>query len=120
VCWWGQLKLLVGELEFLTECRERGETDGASVVYVGAASGEHIHILVRMFPEIAEWRLHDGAKSSFESEDKPPNVHVVKEFSDDDQARLFANEIAGRDGPVIFVSDIRTGTEEENVAADML
>lgn len=49
---WGQLKLLLAEIEFLQMCKERQLlTTDTIILYIGAASGQHIPFLAEMFPE---------------------------------------------------------------------
>eukprot|EP00961_Rhodomonas_salina_P002887 39493-Rhodomonas_salina.1 len=45
---WGQRKLLLSELEFLTA---HGAA-GATVVYAGAAPGTHTRYLLELFPDL--------------------------------------------------------------------
>ena len=59
----GQRKLLLSEIEFLTIVFQNLETDNKKIVliYAGAASGQHIPTLVEAFPFI-EYILVDPAK----------------------------------------------------------
>ena len=45
---WGQMKLLLCEIEFLT----RYSTNAKTVLYVGAAPGTHIVYLMQLFPHL--------------------------------------------------------------------
>ena len=58
---WGQRKLLIGEIEFLTRYWDPVKYPTPVVLYVGAASGEHLIILGKLFPTI-RWILIDPAK----------------------------------------------------------
>ena len=51
----GQRKLLISEIDFLTKYSNLSET----VVYIGAAPGNHINLLISLFPEIKCWILYD-------------------------------------------------------------
>ncbi len=51
---WGQRKLFLGELEFLTAY----STPGATVLYAGAAPGTHLRFLMELFPTL-HWVLVD-------------------------------------------------------------
>lgn len=93
---WGQRKLLMTEVQFLTiYCN----VDNPIVVYAGAAPGHHIPIISRMFPSIT-WHLYDPRKFVVKPTDKI-KVHQQYFMGAD------ALEWAGRDN-VFFLSDIRT------------
>ena len=55
---WGQLKLLLSELQFFTLYWNPIDVPNPIVVYVGAAIGTHIIGLVEMFPTFT-WHLYD-------------------------------------------------------------
>ena len=99
---WGQLKLFTSELQFLNKYWDPKAIPNPIVVYVGAAPGNHINFLAKMFPQITFY-LYDSqpfdarlAQLSnvilglryFQEED----VEAFKPYSD----RLF------------FISDIRS------------
>jgi hypothetical protein len=90
---WGQRKLLLSEIELLTNYGSAANP----VVYAGAASGTHLTKLATMFPN-HEFHCYDPAPFNV----KPlPNLHTYQV--------LFTDELAlamlGKD--VIFISDIR-------------
>src|SRR5437868_821867 len=62
---WGQRKLLLSEIEFLTIYWNAQEIPDPIVVYVGAAHGNHIPLLSEMFPSF-EFHLYDPAKFNIE------------------------------------------------------
>ena len=118
---WGQRKLLLAEIEFLTEYA----VSGATVLYAGAAPGTHTRYLIELFPDL-----------KFVLVDPAPFSGWLTQLYGDANARcvlrheLFtdavAAEYAGRDD-VLFVSDIRScdwllyGAEdhEDRVLQDM-
>ncbi len=57
---WGQRKLLMSEIEFLT----LHATPGCVVVYAGAAPGLHCAFLSDMFPEVRQFILVDPSPFS--------------------------------------------------------
>lgn len=114
MCHWGQLKLLVGEMEFLSVCRTRDLCDGAYVVYIGAAPGEHIRLLIDMFPEVAKWILIDPAPSKV----KHVKAEVIRNNATDSLIRGIRTRLAGK--RVLYISDIRTKPEEVTVASEMM
>lgn len=67
---WGQLKLLLGEIEFLTPYMG---VEDLCVVYMGSAPGHHIKVLVDMMPKTWKWELYD---------DKPCEVFCEDKFED--------------------------------------
>jgi len=105
---WGQLKLMLTEIEFLTIALKENTGDlPIYMVYAGSAPGNHIPYLSRMFPTIY-FELYD------------PNDFVVKDsdmikthvqFFTDVDAKYWRDQ---PDKYVIFCSDIRTepATEE--------
>lgn len=63
---WGQRKLLLSEIEFLTLYSEPGIT----VVYAGAAPGTHIGYLSRLFPEVSRFVLVDPSPFTCQPSDR--------------------------------------------------
>lgn len=94
---WGQRKLLLSEIEFLTKYGVSGST----VVYAGAAPGTHIHYLIELFPEL-QFVLVDPAPFSSKLTKSPRCLLRQELFTDD-----LAQEYAGYD-KVLFVCDIRS------------
>ena len=95
---WGQLKLFVSELVFLTH--HYNPSGASDVVYIGAAPGDHIRILSVLFPSIT-FHLYDAS-------DFKPEVHNnarIKIYK-----RYFGeNDIAEWKSKRCFlISDIRT------------
>jgi hypothetical protein len=121
-CHWGQLKLLLSEVEFLVHCRdELRALDDAVVVYAGAAPGEHIDLLIDMFPTVSRWLLFDSTRSTVRS----PRARVFGPgkagFVTDDTVRALRLRLLADGAPtVLFISDIRTRPTEETVADEMM
>jgi len=107
---WGQRKLLLSEIEFLTLYGDLSST----VVYAGAAPGSHITKLSDMFPDL-KFILYDP--NDFDPKLKSPKyekkIEIVQKYFLDETAKKFEN-----DG-VLFISDIRTANwhkmKEEDV-----
>lgn len=113
---WGQRKLLMSEIEFLTMHAQKGRV----VVYAGAAPGDHTNFLSEMFPEVT-FVLVDPSPFTTKPSDK---ITIVEDFFTDELAASFATE--EYKDRVLFVSDIRSfdstqdDTEkEERVQIDM-
>lgn len=97
----GQRKLLLNEIEFLTEY---GDLSG-TVVYAGAATGEHIPFLVDLFPKHT-FNLYDPREFCRELQGKERVKLNVQYFTDAD-AKKFASLRP------LFICDIRTA---ENIS----
>lgn len=95
----GQRKLLMAELDFLTDhVPAIGE---CTVVYAGAACGRHIAVFLELFP-LVKWHLYDTNEFSRILVGNP-NVTLHKEYLTE---RIAAGYSVHED--VLFISDIRT------------
>jgi len=108
VCHWGQRKLMVSEMEFITKFYDKAKI----VVYAGAAPGTHIPCLAQLFPKL-RFVLVDPrpfssdvvklAKSTALTGSSGPGIELHVGFFSDDMAREYAREEG-----VLFISDVRT------------
>lgn len=99
---WGQRKLLLTEVDFLT----RFAPDGTcTVVYAGAADGRHIGYLSELFPQCI-FHLYDPRDFVVRESQK---IHIHQQFFTDDTAREWT------DKGVLFICDIRTVTSREEL-----
>ena len=100
---WGQRKLLMSEIEFLTlfsgSCR--------MVVYAGAAPGTHIAFLSNMFPDLHFYCV-DPAPFTVKETDKITTVQAL--FTDEMAQRLGKEHPSG----MLFISDIRSSDYERD------
>lgn len=97
--YWGQRKLLLTEIQFLTWYWDPHVIKNPIVVYAGASPGLHIPYLVDLFPEITI-HCYDPRPFGIQATDK---IHLyVQYFTNED-----AQKWAGRND-VFFMSDIRT------------
>lgn len=111
---WGQRKLVLSEIEFLT----MHATKGCTVVYAGAAPGTHINYLSEvLFPDV-NFVLVDPAAFDCRPSDR---IQIRNTFFTDE----IANEYV--DQGILFICDIRstdigipTSEREGMVARDML
>lgn len=108
---WGQLKLFLSELRFISEHGHFSDT----IVYAGASPGTHIKYLSEMFPK-HKFILWDPRKFNV----KGPMIETHEEYFTDEVAQQYANK------NILFISDIRTGDSknesdefEGRVAIDM-
>ena len=121
-CHWGQKKLLLSEIQFLTKvCQKLNikKLNNYAVVYIGSAAGYHLPILYNLFPELL-WLLYDPAPFSKEA-NKHSNKSKVKIFNmffTDDTIKHVFDNIENK--KILFISDIRLAPEEESVMLDMI
>ena len=95
---WGQRKLLLSEIEFLTNYwNEYDQNLKKYVLYVGAAPGEHIKHLIKLFPTI-HFILYDPAPFTIKPSD---NVTIHQEYFTDEDVQKYKNM------NLFFISDIR-------------
>lgn len=96
---WGQRKLLLTLVQFLTLFWKPSKTPKPIVVYAGAAPGTNIGIVSTLFPEV-EFHLYDPSPFKVNNTDK---IKTYQQYFTDDDAKQWA----GRND-VYFISDIRT------------
>lgn len=116
---YGQLKLMMTDIMFLSIFWDPKKVPRPQVVIVGAAPGQHYPIFVKMFPEIT-FHLYDPRKFDIPQESRE-RIRLYKQYFTDDDAHIWS----GRND-VIFISDIRSIEEdtakekyEERVEFDM-
>jgi len=101
----GQRKLMCGEIDFLTRYAKAGDM----IVYIGAAPGNHIPHLVKMFPGLS-WYLIDGAKFKARFDKSDPVVTVTAMCDDN----MISNIKAGHpEKRILMISDIRSDDSQE-------
>lgn len=105
---WGQRKLLMSEIEFLTRCTEPGKT--FTIVYAGAAPGSHTNYLADMFPD-CKFVLVDPAPFVAE---ETKQIKIIKGYMTDEIAEEYKDT-----ENVMFVSDIRTANPRVMSAAQV-
>ena len=98
---WGQLKLLLSEIEFLTPFFGQP----LQVVYAGAAPGVHIPVLASMFASM-RFVLVDPQPSMIKNREYS-NIVVVRDFMSDALAAEFVGS------STLFISDVRVGAAGE-------
>jgi ubiquinone/menaquinone biosynthesis C-methylase UbiE len=122
---WGQFKLFLMEVEFLTlyfKKQSKKYSDSAIIVYAGAAPGTHILLLSKLFPNL-QWDLYDPNKFDTKLA-KNKKIHTYNEYFTDETASQWTQSKHTLD--ILFISDIRTadptkmsaGEVEERVKVD--
>jgi len=100
---WGQLKLFLSVIELLNYYYSPQKYPNLHLIYAGAAPGNNIELLARMYPEIT-WILYDPR----EIVAKGSNIHIYQQFFEDKDASHWFNEGRRNNIPIAFYSDIRT------------
>lgn len=101
---WGQRKLLLGIIEFITTySNELDDSTEKKVVYVSAAPGTHIPYLAGLFPHL-KFILYDYRPFDFDSSEIS-NVEVNNTTFNDWIARQYA------DDNILFICDLRSHAE---------
>lgn len=101
----GQRKLLMGEIVFLTRFSQRGDM----LVYAGAAMGFHIPVLLELFPEGYFSRVVLVDPSEFCEEVRGmATIEIVRDLFTTEMALGFALEAREAGHAVLFLSDVRT------------
>jgi hypothetical protein len=97
---WGQLKLFVSELNFITRYWNSNVIPILNIVYVGAAPGTHIEILSQLFPQIV-WNLYDS-RSFYKSLKDNKQINIYQKLFESSDVDQWKNR-----KDVFFISDIR-------------
>lgn len=118
---WGQLKLLLTEIEFLTLFMRNVYNKHASkkeiyVIYAGAAPGTHINLLSELFQSI-HFELYDPRPFDKRlNKNKMINTHNQL-FLDDDAKKWISN--THKDKYILLISDIRTADTAKMSSAEI-
>jgi hypothetical protein len=115
-CYWGQLKLLMSEIEFLEIISKEINLADYLLVYVGSAPGTHLNLLCLFYPELT-YLLYDIRKIEVTP---GKNIYMI-----DGENGMFTDAkikevLTIADGkPIIYINDMRLDTSDERVWADM-
>jgi 2-polyprenyl-3-methyl-5-hydroxy-6-metoxy-1,4-benzoquinol methylase len=109
---WGQRKLLLTEIEFLTMyIANRAKTDletSIYVIYAGSAPGTHILYLAQLFPHI-HFELYDPREFCKNLKNNKMIRTHVQYFTDDTAKEWISTDEKHQDKEILLISDIRTG-----------
>lgn len=100
---WGQRKLLLVLIQFLTLFWDPKKVKSPVVVYAGAAPGIGTGIASLLFPEV-EFHLYDPAPFKVKASKR---IHLYQDYFTDEIAEQWAIQ-QQKDNNVYFISDIRT------------
>jgi hypothetical protein len=123
---WGQRKLFLSEVEFLTEFLPKYQKIKA-IIYAGGASGIHIPFLFDLIDPIHEmdWILIDPApffktvhklSKQQKEQGKGEKVKIINAFMTNALATTFKAKYGVQ---TLFVSDIRRSTKDPDVLRDL-
>lgn len=101
---WGQLKLFTSELLFLTHYYDSDEI--SDLIYIGAASGEHLNVLSKLFPSLT-FHLFDSGEFSKDLYNIS-NIVINNRYFDNSDIEEWKNK------KCILISDIRTLTYDSS------
>ncbi|AAR07424.1 68R [Yaba monkey tumor virus] len=104
----GQLKLLLGELFFLSKLQRHGILDGSTVLYIGSAPGTHIRYLRDHFISmglVIKWMLIDGRHHDIILNGLR-DVSLITRFVDESYIKLLKKQLYP--SKIILISDIRS------------
>jgi cap2 methyltransferase len=110
---YGQRKLILSEIEFLTAVlrAETTTTKPVLVVYAGAANGSHLPLLFELFPQV-KYVLIDPAPFCEAvrqiSEEDGPIVEIIEGYCTDELCMRLKRDYS-TSFRVVLVSDIRSG-----------
>lgn len=96
---WGQRKLGLALVQFMTNYWDPNKTPYPKIVYAGAAPGSNIKLGVRLFPR-ASWYLYDPSPIKIQKMD---NIKIYQKLFTDQDAEQWKNR-----NDVFFISDIRS------------
>jgi hypothetical protein len=98
---WGQMKLFITEMQFFNKYWDPETVPSPLCVYVGAATGNHIYMLAKLYPQFT-FHLYDGRAFDSRLEGVENIKLFVKLFTDED-VKKYKNR-----NDVFFISDIRS------------
>ena len=117
---WGQRKLLLTEIEFLTLYFKKETVKDKKkelyVIYAGSAPGTHILYLSKLFPNV-HFELYDPREFSRKCHGNVMINTYVQYFTDDTAKEWISDNHP--DKTILLISDIRTG-EPETQTPDMV
>lgn len=110
---WGQMKLFVCALELLTLYYDPKKHPNPKLVYVGAAPGRNLPLIIDMFPNFShEYYDSQPFDPALIAKAELPGSRITlhsRYFEDSDEARL-ADLQSTKENSIFFMSDIRTLT----------
>ena len=97
---WGQRKLLLTVIQFLTLFWDPTQVPNPVVVYAGAAPGNNIGVISQLFPEV-EFHLYDPRP--FKIKPIEGKIYLYNQYFTNKDAEKWSDR-----SDIYFISDIRT------------
>jgi len=101
----GQLKLGMAVLAFMTYYWDPAKVPAPIVVYAGAAPGDNIKLLIKLFPQVRQWHLFDPRSINIKPIEDKIIIYSGEEngYFSNEYAKKFSNR-----NDIFFISDIRS------------
>ena len=115
---WGQLKMFLVILLFLTKIIDTLD-EKVDIIYPGSAHGDNILILSELFPNV-NWYLIDPGQFNKNLFKHKKVIEIKNDFFTDDTAKYYYELFKNRKNKLLFISDIRLTTTDENIKDDNL
>jgi len=115
---WGQLKLLLNEIEFCNLLM-RLPADEYQLIYIGAGPGHHIPYLASLFPKI-KFILYDKTPFVLGKNYNEKQIIPIQEYFTDEEAQKYSPENIPKEHDKLivgFMSDIRNIPSTEAMVA---
>lgn len=112
---YGQLKMFCVILLFFTKIIDKNKK--YNVVYPGSAHGDNILLLSNMYPNI-NWYLIDPGTFNKKLYNHNNIIEIKNEFFLDETAHYYHNKLKNDNRILLFISDIRISTDENDVMMD--
>ena len=117
---WGQLKMFCVTLFFLIKVINSSD-EKVDIVYAGSARGDNILLLCKMFPN-TNWYLIDPREHlsilNTKKEHKDQIQEIITDYFTDKTAEYYHNKFKDRKNKLLFLSDIREGTDDDKIIQD--
>ncbi len=108
---WGQRKLALMLIQFLSRFWNRQQISNLIVVYVGAVPEFNIDFAIKLFPGIT-WHLYDANTINVKPSER---VKVYQRLFTDQDAKQWANR-----NDVFFISDIRQSVNTKTMSTEQI
>jgi hypothetical protein len=113
---WGQLKMLLITLIFFINKIDPNDIN-VHIIYPGSARGDDILILCDLFPN-TNWHLIDPRPHHPNLKNNKQIKEIISDFFTEETAKYFYEKFKNRNHKLLFISDIRSKTDDTNVLID--
>ena len=117
---WGQLKMLLTTLFFLMKKINLTDEE-VHIIYAGSAPGDSLLLLCKMFPN-TKWYLIDPRRHNKllykKMENNDQICEIIEGYFTDEIAKKYSIQFKDRKYKLLFMSDIREGTDDDKVLDD--